>query len=613
MAFNHKDHSYTHFMPNQSPYEHIRPLTCGDQISLFAEDSPCKAISAKFPNSDEEQKNFSRYHKDFEIVTADRPYDNSDSDLGGNLSLPEVAGKSSEVIWSDNGKRLLSYDESDLCSRKHLKQADQLVDKPDLCSSEEAYISASEEPPSAAAEVKDRGTAAVLEDLANQETTYLFPRTTGAGSVLDPPVLAALSSSSFGYTSQPNRFDQVENHYSPVFEFFGRKHVAIGANHQAYVPEWRSPSVKNHNWDYNDCASVSINMIRSASCDDCIVDEDDSDKWNGTCIVPMPDPALLASDVNVLNHKVDCSCLDEGSIRCVRQHLMEERENLKQNLGNDRFIQLGFDHMGEDVSEKWTSEEEQFFNDVVKLNPASLGKDFWKELALIFPDRCSKDLVSYYFNVFMLRKRAEQNRLDPLHADSDDDEWQESGNGEFSTDEEDSQVESPIADQDDVMGEEDDLEETDITEHTDLIEDCDYYAIVGNNKKRTCGDVKGCSISESKFHSSLQFAGSDLHHFVNDQDIQGDSCTSFEGHQTGPDSSHHILELQHGLHEDHENLCKDNMVMDALSESTDNGIFDSHCDPKSWNISYRHGSENDDFLSTCNVIEEVFGKDSPDK
>lgn len=32
------------------------------------------------------------------------------------------------------------------------------------------------------------------------------------------------------------------------------------------------------------------------------------------------------------------------------------------------------------------------------------------------------EIVSYYFNVFMLRRRTEQNRLDPMNADSDDDE-----------------------------------------------------------------------------------------------------------------------------------------------------------------------------------------------
>ena len=56
---------------------------------------------------------------------------------------------------------------------------------------------------------------------------------------------------------------------------------------------------------------------------------------------------------------------------------------------------------------------------------------------MVFPSRTKKDIVSYYFNVFMLKVRAEQNRLDPRNIDSDDDEWQGS---------DDSVVESPRED-----------------------------------------------------------------------------------------------------------------------------------------------------------------------
>ena len=57
-------------------------------------------------------------------------------------------------------------------------------------------------------------------------------------------------------------------------------------------------------------------------------------------------------------------------------------------------------------------------------------------IAFIFPAQSKNELVSYCFNVFMLRKRAEQNWLDPLNADSDDDKWQGSDDNEFAAEEE---------------------------------------------------------------------------------------------------------------------------------------------------------------------------------
>ncbi|KAJ6734803.1 DNA BINDING PROTEIN [Salix purpurea] len=97
--------------------------------------------------------------------------------------------------------------------------------------------------------------------------------------------------------------------------------------------------------------------------------------------------------------------------------------------------------MGEVIANKWTGEEEQAFHEVVLSNPVSLRKNFWDHLPSTFPSRTKKELVSYYFNVFMLQKRADQNRFDPLNIDSDDDEWQKN-EGEAVEEDEDSVVES---------------------------------------------------------------------------------------------------------------------------------------------------------------------------
>ena len=106
--------------------------------------------------------------------------------------------------------------------------------------------------------------------------------------------------------------------------------------------------------------------------------------------------------------------------------------------------------MGEIVSERWSEADELLFRQAVQNNPAS----FWAEVYKFFPLKDPKDLVSYYFNVFVLRKRAIQNRLDPNNVDSDDDEMvlendeKDSDNHLLDSDDEEneSQVESQVDD-----------------------------------------------------------------------------------------------------------------------------------------------------------------------
>lgn len=142
-----------------------------------------------------------------------------------------------------------------------------------------------------------------------------------------------------------------------------------------------------------------------------VVDNDNEEKWMGTCIIPMPDSNSFAHNIDQVGRGImDCDCLDEGSIRCVQQHVMEAREKLLKSLGHEKFVKLGLCDMGEEVSCKWSEEEEQVFHEVVYSNPFSLGRNFWKQLSSVFPSRTKKEIVSYYFNVFVLRRRAVQNR-----------------------------------------------------------------------------------------------------------------------------------------------------------------------------------------------------------
>jgi hypothetical protein len=105
--------------------------------------------------------------------------------------------------------------------------------------------------------------------------------------------------------------------------------------------------------------------------------------------------------------------------------------------------------MGEIVSEHWSSEDEKAFHDLVRRNPVS----FWHKVLDVFPSKSMPDIVSYYFNVFVLRRRAIQNRTDPENIDSDDDveminENNEDGYHFVGPDEEESQIESQVDSQD---------------------------------------------------------------------------------------------------------------------------------------------------------------------
>ncbi|CAL5354984.1 unnamed protein product [Camellia sinensis] len=151
----------------------------------------------------------------------------------------------------------------------------------------------------------------------------------------------------------------------------------------------------------------------------------------GACILPMPDPELSAHSDVAGDGRKDCLCLDQGSVRCVRQHVRKAREW---------------------VSQKWTEEEEHAFHEVVYSNPESHGKNFWEHLSMVFPSRTKKEIASYFFSVFMLRRRAFQNRSHFLDIDSDDDDddWQ-GGNGSpfgVAQDDEDSAIESLVAEDD---------------------------------------------------------------------------------------------------------------------------------------------------------------------
>lgn len=237
--------------------------------------------------------------------------------------------------------------------------------------------------------------------------------------------------------------------YSPLLNNPPRKVVPVGPDFQADLAEWGAYDSKNISTKQSTQESPNLpsQALESDFLDHC----GEENKLAGTCITPMPKSELPADhEENVGAGKIVCSCEDVGSFGCVRLHIIEAREKLKEALGEETFIRLGVYEMGEVVAEKWSVEEEELFHEVVFSNPAALGRNFWNHLAVEFPSRSRRDLISYYFNVFILRKRAKQNRFDPLNIDSDNDEWQEIDDDDVATgaqmtdEDEDSVVESPL-------------------------------------------------------------------------------------------------------------------------------------------------------------------------
>ncbi|KAJ9188315.1 hypothetical protein P3X46_003683 [Hevea brasiliensis] len=177
--------------------------------------------------------------------------------------------------------------------------------------------------------------------------------------------------------------------YLPV-----EKAIPLGPDFQAEIPEWTG-----------------------------VVSGSDS-KWAGTRVWPpekVDNRFVIEREPIGKGRQDSCGCEVPKSVECVRFHNAERRLRVKRELGAG-FHHWRFDKMGEDVKLSWTEEEERKFKAIVRLNPPSLDKCFWDEIFKCFPTKGREDLVGYYFNVFLLQRRAQQNRFTPNNIDSDDDE-----------------------------------------------------------------------------------------------------------------------------------------------------------------------------------------------
>uniref|UniRef100_A0A2P2L4W3 Myb-like domain-containing protein n=1 Tax=Rhizophora mucronata TaxID=61149 RepID=A0A2P2L4W3_RHIMU len=326
-----------------------------------------------------------------------------------------------------------------------------------------------------------------------------------------------------------------------------QKPIPVGPEHQALIPEWNSQGWKTSSkqLDNSDSEVAVAVAVEKFSDPGSTTDADCEERLMGTCVLPMPQLEASASS-DCRGTEYECNCLDGGSIRCVVQHIMEARQKLRDNLGEETFEGLGFCDMGEEVAHKFSEEEEQAFYEVVLSHPASMAKNFWEHLSAAFPCRGKKELVSYYFNVFVLRKRAQQNRFDPRNVDSDDDEWQ-GGDAGMAEEDEDSVVESLtmqdapfysqqyqaeecneyIEDEDDTVAYKESANKVGFSVSADEEFEGHVYNVLGAQVAISSGDYSGNGGLEHL--SELPSSGGD------DCDVRDDSCTSFECHQDNID------------------------------------------------------------------------------
>lgn len=373
---------------------------------------------------------------------------------------------------------------------------------------------------------------------------------------------------SFEHPARPVR--NTDDVYYCLLDYPPRKRIPVGPDHQAEIPSWGSENT-SHDLGTSETAESDRNAVE-------IVDSN----LNGVCIMPIPktEPPPYNGE-KVGSGRAECTCSDQGSIRCVRQHIAEARDKLRRTLGQYTFMELGFYDMGEVVAERWSEEEQQLFHEVVFSNPASLGKNFWNVLSVVFHSRTKMEIVSYYFNVFMLKIRAEQNRCDPMNIDSDNDEWHGSdddgGDGGVSDEDEDSGIESPVHHdgpefhQNGLLLHEDDHEPEDDGDFSDEAQENFGSSGDGIVRKSDFG---------SGFDLSCKNSDDDR-----ENDVQDGSCTSSDS--GGPAQGPRLK--PDGCHE----------WNDYIMDSSDAKAWDGY--------SMSCPKQNVDFLPTCSMIEEVFG------
>uniref|UniRef100_A0A803L642 Uncharacterized protein n=1 Tax=Chenopodium quinoa TaxID=63459 RepID=A0A803L642_CHEQI len=325
-----------------------------------------------------------------------------------------------------------------------------------------------------------------------------------------------------GYFSFDNHVRPInpEDVYYCLLDYPPRKRVPVGPDHQADIPSLEI--------QIKESTSDDLGKIEPAPSDIHTVEIVEGG-LDGICIMPIPNiEPLPYYGEKVGNGRTECTCPDQGSVRCVRQHIAEARDELRRTLGQDIFVELGFYDMGEVVAEKWSLEEEQLFHEVVYSNPASLGKNFWNVLSAVFPSRTKMEISPVRHGGLAFHQNG-------LHLQGD---------------------EHGLEDDGDLS---DEARENDGLNGDGIVRKSDHDSSFEHPGKKSDDD--------------------------GENDVQDGSCTSsdsgasVQGSQLKPDGCHEWNEY--------------------IIDSSDAKVWDGY--------SMSCPKQNMDFLSTCSMIEEVFG------
>ncbi|XP_020113570.1 AT-rich interactive domain-containing protein 1-like isoform X2 [Ananas comosus] len=184
-----------------------------------------------------------------------------------------------------------------------------------------------------------------------------------------------------------------------------KKKLGRGEQFQADILEWRGPPSEKDISGYKEDPNTL--------------------KWVGMRVWPVDGAVIETSVAETGKGRLDmCDCPFPRSMACVRCHIRTARNQLKSELG-PAFSSLGFDKMGEEVSNLLTRNEQMRFNALERLNPSSLGKTFWGIVSKHFNSKSLTELVNYFFNVYLPRRMGNQSRLTPSEVESDDDDEEE--------------------------------------------------------------------------------------------------------------------------------------------------------------------------------------------
>lgn len=255
---------------------------------------------------------------------------------------------------------------------------------------------------------------------------------------------------------------QTVNHNDAASARQQKKRIPIGQDFQADEVPWVPREQLHRSGDATQLQGV-LAAEGSGGSDDNDDEDNDETRWLGVRVWPPPEQEGISSSLLSRAGKgraSSCDCSEPGSMNCVRAHVAEARVRLRVELGQHAWFEMGFDQMGECVADQWTRDEERTFRLVARTYAVSKSSNFWDHLPGAFPLKPRRELNSYYFNVFMLRRRALQNRMPEVKIDSDDDERElpgesdDSGYGS-SDDEDDEEDDDDLSDGADDAGSED--------------------------------------------------------------------------------------------------------------------------------------------------------------